>query len=89
MSVLPKCGVLFAFGLFAIVNGLAPIAAWANPDLVETGRLLAVLLDAGRGTVAANQSVINDAGKGTRDLHQRCSKRVDREIQRTSRCRSG
>ncbi|MBA5870799.1 MAG: DUF3365 domain-containing protein [Nitrospira sp. CR2.1] len=64
MSVLPKCGVLFAFGLFAIVNGLAPIAAWANPDLVETGRLLAVLLDAGRGTVAANQSVINDAGKG-------------------------
>lgn len=38
--------------------------ALANQDLVETGRLLAILLDAGRGTVGANQPLINDAGKG-------------------------
>ena len=55
---------VFALGLFAIGLGLAPIHAWANPDLVETGRLLAILLDAGRGTVGANQPLINDASKG-------------------------
>ena len=55
---------VFALGLFAIGIGLAPVPAWANPDLVETGRLLAILLDAGRGTVGANQPLINDATKG-------------------------
>lgn len=55
---------LFAVGLLAIGIGLIPISASANPDLVESGRLLAILLDAGRGTVAANQPLINDAAKG-------------------------
>ena len=36
----------------------------ANPDPIETGRLLAILLDAGRVTVGANQSLINDPAKG-------------------------
>jgi len=33
-------------------------------DTVETGRLLAVLLDCGRVTISANQSLINDPEKG-------------------------
>lgn len=42
-----------------------PIIAWAGPleDASETGRLLAILLDAGRGTIAKNQDLINDASK--------------------------
>jgi hypothetical protein len=42
---------------------LAPASVQANPDLVETGRLLAILLDSGRGTVGANQPLINDPAK--------------------------
>lgn len=45
---------------------VCPTAARANPDAVETGRLLAVLLDAGRVTVGANQSLINDPEKGNK-----------------------
>ena len=55
--------ILFiAIPLIAI--GIAPIRAFANPDSIETGRLLAILLDAGRVTVGANQPLINDAAKG-------------------------
>ena|SRR2546425_5217985 len=43
---------------------LLPPKARANPDAVEAGRLLAVLLDAGRVTVGANQSLINDPARG-------------------------
>lgn len=64
MNLGRKRTVVFALGLFAIGIGLAPVPALANPDLVETGRLLAILLDAGRATVGANQPLINDAGKG-------------------------
>lgn len=60
---LQKLG-LFAVALLTIGIGLAPIPASANSELVESGRLLAILLDAGRGTVAANQPLINDASKG-------------------------
>jgi general secretion pathway protein A len=35
-----------------------------NRRAIETGRLLAILLDAGRITVGANQSLINDPSKG-------------------------
>jgi general secretion pathway protein A len=45
---------------------LLPPKARANPEAVETGRLLAVLLDAGRVTVGANQSLINDPEKGNK-----------------------
>jgi general secretion pathway protein A len=44
--------------------GLAATPSLANPDEVETGRLLAILLDSGRGVVAASQPLINDASKG-------------------------
>lgn len=36
----------------------------ASPTLVETGRLLAILLDSGRVTVGVSQPLINDASKG-------------------------
>ena len=39
--------------------GLSPATAPANPDVIETGRLLAVLLDSGRVTIGANQPLIN------------------------------
>jgi len=38
--------------------------AQSNSDVVETGRLLATLLDAGRVTVGLNQALINDPSKG-------------------------
>jgi general secretion pathway protein A len=42
---------------------LTPLPSLANPDAVETGRLLAILLDAGRVVVGANQPLINDKDK--------------------------
>ena len=36
----------------------------ADEDAVETGRLLAVLLDSGRVTIGANLPLINDPDKG-------------------------
>lgn len=48
----------------ALVALMAPAFAFAGDDVVETGRLLAILLDNGRVTVAANQPLINDASKG-------------------------
>jgi general secretion pathway protein A len=54
--------------LFAALIGVGPTPAvvWADAkaDAIETGRLLAILLDAGRATVGANQTLINDASKG-------------------------
>lgn len=44
--------------------GIVPVMAQDNSDFVETGRLLATLLDAGRVTVGLNQSLINDPSKG-------------------------
>lgn len=55
-------GVLCAISI--ILTVVAPVFASAADDKVETGRLLAILLDAGRGAVAANQPLINDASKG-------------------------
>ena len=54
-----------------------PVIAWAGPieDASETGRLLAILLDAGRSAIAKNQDLINDASKAnkgyTSDVFQR------------------
>jgi uncharacterized protein DUF3365 len=40
--------------------------AGAIEDASETGRLLAILLDAGRGTIAKQQDLINDASKANK-----------------------
>ncbi|WP_447980238.1 c-type heme family protein [Candidatus Nitrospira bockiana] len=47
-----------------MLSGMEGSRAWADDDLVETGRLLAILLDSGRVTVATNQALINDPNKG-------------------------
>jgi len=47
-----------------LVTGMAAGPALASPDAIETGRLLAILLDSGRGVLAANQPLINDPTKG-------------------------
>ena len=52
------------FLLFIV--GLMPRMADATPNLVETGRLLAILLDAGRVTIGLNQALINDPSKGNK-----------------------
>jgi general secretion pathway protein A len=50
-------------GAMAFVLAM-PGVLWANQDAVETGRLLAILLDAGRVVVGANQALINEKEKG-------------------------
>src|SRR3989442_13936800 len=62
----------------AIVNVLVPVLlgddplqppkARANSEVVETGRLLAILLDAGRVTIGANQPLINDPERGDKNF---------------------
>jgi len=59
--------IVIAFVTVFLADGLlVPPKARANPDAVETGRLLAILLDAGRVTIGANQSLINDPEKGNK-----------------------
>src|SRR5437899_10615181 len=43
---------------------LRPAKACANPAVILTRRLLAILLDVGRVTVGTNQSFINDPERG-------------------------
>ena len=57
--VLKRLSVLVVWCL-----GVVPVMAQSNSDVVETGRLLATLLDAGRVTVGLNQALINDPSKG-------------------------
>src|SRR5438093_10111761 len=47
---------------------LLPTKVRANSEVVETGRLLAILLDAGRVTIGANQSLINDPERGDKNF---------------------
>ena len=46
--------------------GFSPVSVQAitSADAIETGRLMVILLDAGRATVGANQTLINDLNKG-------------------------
>jgi general secretion pathway protein A len=53
-----------AFIMVLVGFGLSPATVFADADAVEAGRLLAILLDSGRVTVGANQSLINDPAKG-------------------------
>lgn len=57
--------IIFAALLAILVGpGVPPSAAQANPDVIETGRLLAILLDSGRVTIAGVQALVNDPEKG-------------------------
>ena len=61
-----KHRALILSSVFTILSGigLSPGIAQANPDAIETGRLLAILLDVGRVTIGANLPLINDPEKG-------------------------
>ena len=48
----------------SLVVGLSPSPALADAESAETGRLLAILLDSGRVTIAGVQMLINDETKG-------------------------
>jgi Protein of unknown function (DUF3365) len=56
--------VLVSLLVVFVVVGLHPSSVDANTELVETGRLLAILLDSGRVTVGSVQALINDPDKG-------------------------
>jgi hypothetical protein len=49
--------------LICLTGPCGVMAGEREADLLETGRLLAILLDAGRVAVGNNQALINDAGK--------------------------
>jgi general secretion pathway protein A len=48
----------------SLAMGLAPPGVFADTETVETGRLLAILHDSGRVTIAGIQPLINDPEKG-------------------------
>jgi general secretion pathway protein A len=65
-----------------------PMLSWAGPveDALETGRLLAILLDAGRGAIAKNQDLVNDASKANKGY---TSEVFERQVAENFRQRTG
>jgi len=61
-----QTSVLMPLVIVLVVVGLYPasIDAETNSEMVETGRLLAILHDSGRVTVGSVQALINDINKG-------------------------
>jgi len=58
-------GVIIASIMLAFIGlGVTSSPALADTDAVETGRLLAILLDSGRVTIAGVQALVNDPEKG-------------------------
>jgi hypothetical protein len=59
--------------ILVLLMALIPTMSWAAPvdDASETGRLLAILLDAGRSAIAKNQDLINDASKADKGFTAR------------------
>jgi general secretion pathway protein A len=56
--------IIISVFFVSLALGLSPSPALADADTVETGRLLAILLDSGRVTIAGVQALINDPEKG-------------------------
>ena len=73
------------FALLTILC-MGPASVFASPDTIETGRLLAVLLDSGRGVLAANQPLINDASKGDKGF---TADVFEKQLQEKFKARSG
>ena len=63
VNFLRIAGWLALAGIIGLFGVQSVAAADVTSDVLETGRLLAILLDAGRVTVGNNQTVINDPGK--------------------------
>jgi hypothetical protein len=62
-NFLRVAGWLVLAGIIGLFSFQSIAASDVTSDVLETGRLLAILLDAGRVSVGNNQSVINDPGK--------------------------
>jgi general secretion pathway protein A len=64
--MMSKTSVLLLVFATVFLGGelLFPLTALATSDAVETGRLLAVLLDSGGATIGENQLLIDDSNKG-------------------------
>jgi general secretion pathway protein A len=56
--------IIMSVFFVSLAMGLAPSTVWADVETVETGRLLAILHDSGRVTIAGVQQLINDPEKG-------------------------
>ena len=56
----------FGYVCIATLIGLlaCPTVTRGNEEVIQTARLLAILLDSGRVTIGSNQSLINDPSKG-------------------------
>lgn len=63
-------GLLIALVVAILYWGLAPTVSRSSTESesAETGRLIAILLDSGRTTIALNQSLINDKTRGDKGL---------------------
>jgi len=59
-----RMAVIISIFAVSIAVGLVPSTVFADADTVETGRLLAILHDSGRVTIAGIQLLINDPEKG-------------------------
>jgi hypothetical protein len=58
-------GVIIASIVLAFIGlGVTSSPVLADTDAIETGRLLAILLDSGRVTIAGVQTLVNDPEKG-------------------------
>lgn len=58
----------YAAVLLLVTSLALPATAGPIEDASETGRLLAILLDTGRATIATRQDLINDASKGNKNF---------------------
>jgi len=81
-----QAGVIAALFVSFSVLGIIPPSVLASPDTIETGRLLAILLDSGRGVLAANQPLINDASKGDKGF---TADVFEKQLQEKFKARSG
>jgi general secretion pathway protein A len=59
-------GLLIALLVATVYWAFVPAVSRSSTDSesIETGRLIAILLDSGRTTIALNQSLINDKSRG-------------------------
>lgn len=64
IDIIMSRSILVCAAMLLVLGGAWPVEAYANADAVETGRLLAILLDSGRVTIGNNQELINDPDRG-------------------------
>ena len=80
--------LVYRFAIIPFLLIVLPYIAAAGPveDASKTGRLLAILLDAGRDTIAKQQELINDASKANKGF---TSEVFERQVVEEFRQRTG